>query len=40
MGLLGILIGLALLVGLAYRGWSVLGLAPHEVAGQRRRITL
>lgn len=28
MGLLGILIGLALLVGLAYRGWSVLGLAP------------
>lgn len=28
MGLLGILLGLALLVGLAYRGWSVLGLAP------------
>ena len=28
MGLLGILIGLALLVGMAYRGWSVLALAP------------
>jgi H+/gluconate symporter-like permease len=28
MGLLGILAGLALLVGLAYRGWSVLLLAP------------
>jgi H+/gluconate symporter-like permease len=28
MGLLGILLGLALLVWLAYRGWSVLGLAP------------
>jgi H+/gluconate symporter-like permease len=28
MGLLGILLGLALLVGLAYRGWSVLLLAP------------
>ncbi|NLD68395.1 MAG: GntP family permease [Limnobacter sp.] len=28
MGLLGILIGLALLVGLAFRGWSVLLLAP------------
>ncbi len=28
MGLLGILLGLGLLVGLAYRGWSVLGLAP------------
>jgi H+/gluconate symporter-like permease len=28
MGLLGILLGLALLVGLAYRGWSVLILAP------------
>ena len=28
MGLLGILIGLGLLVWLAYRGWSVLGLAP------------
>ena len=28
MGLLGILLGLALLVGLAYRGWSVLALAP------------
>ncbi len=28
MGLLGILVGLALLVGLAYRGWSVLALAP------------
>ncbi len=28
MGLLGILLGLALLVGLAFRGWSVLGLAP------------
>ena len=28
MGLLGILLGLSLLVGLAYRGWSVLGLAP------------
>jgi H+/gluconate symporter-like permease len=28
MGLLGILLGLALLVGFAYRGWSVLLLAP------------
>ena len=28
MGLLGILFGLALLIGLAYRGWSVLLLAP------------
>jgi len=28
MGILGILIALALLVGLAFRGWSVLGLAP------------
>ncbi len=28
MGLLGILLGLGLLVWLAYRGWSVLGLAP------------
>jgi len=28
MGLLGILVGLALLVWLAFRGWSVLGLAP------------
>ena len=28
MGLLGILIGLGVLVGLAFRGWSVLGLAP------------
>jgi H+/gluconate symporter-like permease len=28
MGLLGILLGLALLVGLAFRGWSVLLLAP------------
>ncbi|MGL6112762.1 MAG: GntP family permease, partial [Rubrivivax sp.] len=28
MGLFGILIGLGLLVWLAYRGWSVLGLAP------------
>ena len=28
MGLLGIFAGLALLVWLAYRGWSVLGLAP------------
>lgn len=28
MGLLGILIGLGLLVGLAYRGWSILLLAP------------
>ena len=28
MGLLGIFVGLALLVGLAFRGWSVLGLAP------------
>src|SRR5689334_4087774 len=28
MGLLGILVGLALLVWLAYRGWSVLLLAP------------
>jgi H+/gluconate symporter-like permease len=28
MGLAGIVLGLALLIGLAYRGWSVLGLAP------------
>ena len=28
MGLIGILVGLGLLVWLAYRGWSVLGLAP------------
>ena len=28
MGLLGILLGLGLLVWLAFRGWSVLGLAP------------
>ena len=28
MGLLGILLGLGLLVWLAYRGWSVLLLAP------------
>ena len=28
VGLLGILLGLALLVWLAYRGWSVLLLAP------------
>jgi len=28
MGLAGILLGLALLIGMAYRGWSVLGLAP------------
>ena len=28
MGLLGILAALALLIGLAYRGWSVLLLAP------------
>ena len=28
MGILGILLALALLVGLAFRGWSVLGLAP------------
>jgi H+/gluconate symporter-like permease len=28
MGLVGILVGLALLIGLAYRGWSVLLLAP------------
>ena len=28
MGLLGILVGLALLIFMAYRGWSVLGLAP------------
>jgi H+/gluconate symporter-like permease len=28
MGLIGILLGLALLIGLAYRGWSVLLLAP------------
>lgn len=28
MGLVGILLGLALLIGLAYRGWSVLLLAP------------
>jgi H+/gluconate symporter-like permease len=28
MGLLGIVLGLALLIGMAYRGWSVLGLAP------------
>ena len=28
MGLAGIVLGLALLIGMAYRGWSVLGLAP------------
>src|SRR5215469_288085 len=28
MGLAGVVLGLALLIGLAYRGWSVLGLAP------------
>src|SRR5262245_5026873 len=28
MGFMGILLGLALLIGLAYRGWSVLLLAP------------
>ena len=28
MGLLGILLALALLIGMAYRGWSVLLLAP------------
>jgi hypothetical protein len=28
MGLFGILLGLALLVWLAYRGWSILLLAP------------
>jgi len=28
MGLLGILIGLLLLIALAYRGWSILLLAP------------
>jgi H+/gluconate symporter-like permease len=28
MGLVGIVLGLALLIGMAYRGWSVLGLAP------------
>src|SRR5271163_5215403 len=28
MGLLGILVGLFLLIGLAYRGWSILLLAP------------
>ena len=28
MGMFGILLGLGLLVWLAYRGWSVLGLAP------------
>src|SRR6516165_6163472 len=28
MGLAGIILGLALLIGMAYRGWSVLGLAP------------
>jgi H+/gluconate symporter-like permease len=28
MGFIGILLGLGLLVGLAFRGWSVLGLAP------------
>ena len=28
MGLVGILLGLALLIGFAYRGWSVLLLAP------------
>ena len=28
MGLAGIVLGLALLVGMSYRGWSVLGLAP------------
>jgi H+/gluconate symporter-like permease len=28
LGFVGILAGLALLIGFAYRGWSVLGLAP------------
>ena len=28
MGLLGILVGLAVLIAMAYRGWSVLMLAP------------
>ena len=28
MGLVGIVLGLALLIGMAYRGWSVLGVAP------------
>jgi H+/gluconate symporter-like permease len=28
VGLAGIILGLALLIGMAYRGWSVLGLAP------------
>lgn len=28
MGLAGIVLGLALLIGMAYRGWSVLGVAP------------
>jgi hypothetical protein len=28
MGLIGILLGLALLIGFAYRGWSVLLLTP------------
>jgi len=28
VGLAGIVVGLALLIGMAYRGWSVLGLAP------------
>lgn len=32
MGLLGILLGLGLLVGLSYRGWSVLVLAPAAAA--------
>ena len=29
MGLAGVLLGLALLVWLAFRGWTVLLLAPH-----------
>ena len=36
MGLAGILLGLALLVWLAFRGWSVLLLAPAGGAGRRR----
>ena len=36
MGLLGILLGLTLLVWLAYRGWSILLLAP----GQRSSLPL
>ena len=28
MGLFGILLGLALMIGMAFRGWSVLLLAP------------